>query len=107
MVVLVLTRLGNIFRPSIKGGARIGTVKVDRVCEFSIIDEANHGLGISRDDKSWTGRDAIVSNKMSRLRQVWVNLLLIWLDINLVVVYFFSRNRTRDFSGTYGKWMRL
>lgn len=94
VVVLVLTRLGYIFRPAIKRGARVGTVEVNRICKFGIVDEANDGLSVFRHDKGRPGRDTIVSNKLGSLWQIWVNLMFKRLDLNLIILNLLPSDRT-------------
>lgn len=96
VVVFVLTRLSNILCPAVKGRARVGAMEVDRIRELGVVDEANDGLGVFRDDEGWPRGNSIVSNKLSGLWEVWVDLLFKWLDFNLIVENFFPCDRTCD-----------
>lgn len=85
VVVFILARLRDIFGPTIKWRTRVGAMEVYRVCELRTIDKADYGLRASRYDEGWSRGDPIITNEGSRLRKVWVDLLLEGFDVDLIV----------------------
>lgn len=61
VVVLVLSWLRDVLRPSVESRSRIGAVQVDGVFMRGIVDEADDGLSPPRDHNGRPGGHAIIT----------------------------------------------
>lgn len=85
VVILVLANASGVFGPPIEGCAAVRPMQVNRICAITMVDEANNGFCTLLHHERRTRTDAIVANKPGLL-ETGIDLLLEWLDVNLIVI---------------------
>lgn len=96
VVILVLSGVGNILRPSIERSTGVRAVQMDRVFNISIIGKPHDALCASWDDDGRPRRHAIVAYQPGSTK-VRVHLLRKGLDLKLVVPDLLAGDWADDF----------